>query len=59
MFAIRIAVSVLVLAGGLWATFRPTSSFERKASERPIVSITYQRVGILAGTIVLIAFVWM
>jgi hypothetical protein len=61
MFAIRVLASVILLAGGLWATFRPVSPLERRVSVsgRPKVSILYLRLGILPGTAALIALVWL
>jgi hypothetical protein len=58
MFAFRVVASVVLLAGGLWATFRPVSSVERRVIERQAVSIAYLRIGLLAGTAFMIALVW-
>ena len=59
MLAIRIAASVILLAGGLWAAFRPVHRLERRVSERPGISIFYLRMGILAATAFCIALVWL
>jgi hypothetical protein len=60
MLAIRIVASVILLAGGLWAAFRPWSRIERQANERPPQnSIVILRMGILAATAFCIALVWL
>jgi hypothetical protein len=61
MIIAQFVATFFLVAGGLWATFRPLSAVERRADkQRPATSgsIVVYRSGILVVTALLLWWVW-